>query len=148
MASAGSTEQQGLVPAGGGGDSSAVDFGAGAATLVGGPEATRAVQEKVAEYGLLVGPVERAIRELQLTQGMLRARIEEEIHAVSPALAALAETLDISTLDLLTAGDRAQFLREAVAAARVPMDEIRRRLVEAGAGSGEQLEALGLPEAS
>jgi hypothetical protein len=111
-------------------------------------EAALAVQEKVQEYGLLVAPVERALRELQLTRGMLRARIEEEIHGVSPALAALSETLGISTLDLLTAADRAQFLRDAVSAARVPVEEVRRRLVEAGAGSGEQLKALGLPEAA
>jgi hypothetical protein len=105
-----------------------------------------AVQEKVNEYGVLVAPVERAIRELQLTQGMLRARAEDEIHALSPALEALSEALGISTLDLLTSSDRAQFLRDAVTASALPVEEIRRRVLEAGVGAGEQLRALGLPE--
>lgn len=111
-------------------------------------EIAGAVQEKVNEYGVLVAPVEQAIRELQLARGMLRARAEDEINALSPALAALAEALDISTLDLLTASDRAGFLQEAVARAQVPVDEVRRRILEAGAGAGEQLRALGLPEAA
>jgi hypothetical protein len=105
-----------------------------------------AVQEKLNEYGVLVAPVEQAIRELQLARGMLRARAEEEINTLSPALAALSEALDISTLDLLTASDRTQFLREAVARAQVPVDEVRRRVLEAGAGAREQLHALGVPE--
>lgn len=105
-----------------------------------------AVQEKVNEFGVLVAPVERAIRELQLTRGMLRARAEDEIHVLSPALAALSEALDISTLDLLTASDRAKFLRDAVAASELPVEEIRRRVLEAADGAGEQLRALGLPE--
>ena len=105
-----------------------------------------AVMEKVNEYGLLAAPVERAIRELQLTRGMLRARVEEEIHTLSPALAVLSETLNISTLDLLTAPDREQFLRDAVASANIPVEEIGRRVLAAGTGAGEQLQALGLPE--
>ena len=105
-----------------------------------------AIQEKVNEYGVLVAPVEQAIRELQLARGMLRARAEDEINALSPALAALSEALDISTLDLLTSGDRAAFLREAVARSPLPVEEIRRRVLEAGAGAGEQLRALGLPD--
>ena len=104
-----------------------------------------AVQEKVNEYAVLVAPVEQAIRELQLARGMLRARAEDEIHALSPALAALSESLGISTLDLLMAGDRAKFLREAVGHSPFPVEEIRRRVLEAGAGAGEQLRALGLP---
>jgi hypothetical protein len=109
-------------------------------------EVAGAVQEKVNEYSVLVAPVEQAIRELQLARGMLRARAEDEINTLSPALAALSEALDISTLDLLTAPDRAAFLREAVASAQLPVEEIRRRVLAAGAGAGEQLSALGLPE--
>ena len=105
-----------------------------------------AIQEKVNEYGVLVAPVEQAIRELKLAQGMLRARAEDEINALSPALAALSEALEISTLDLLTSADRAAFLREAVARSPLPVEEIRRRVLEAGAGAGEQLRALGLPD--
>jgi predicted transcriptional regulator len=105
-----------------------------------------AIQEKVNEYQVLIAPVEQAIRELQFAQGMLRARAEEEIHALSPALEALAEALDISTLDLLLAKDRAAFLQEAVAQAQVPVEEVRRRLLDAGVG--EHLRSLGLPEAA
>lgn len=107
---------------------------------------TQSVQEKVNEYRVLSAPVEQAIRELQLAKGMLRARAEDEIHALSPALAALSESLDISTIDLLTATDREAFLQEAVRKADVPVEEIRRRiLAAAGVGAGEQLRALGLP---
>ena len=105
-----------------------------------------AVQEKVNEYKVLNAPVEQAIRELQLAQGMLRARAEDEIHGLSPALEALSEVLEISTLDLLLAKDRAGFLEEAMTRSHVPIEEVRRRLLEAGAG--EQLRALGLPEAA
>ena len=104
-----------------------------------------AIQEKLSEYRVLVAPVEQAIREMQLARGMLRARAEDEINALSPALAALAEALDISTLDLLTATDRAGFLREAAARSQMPVDEVRRRVLAAGGGAGEQLQALGLP---
>lgn len=104
-----------------------------------------AVQEKVNEYRFLVAPVEQAIRELQLARGMLRARAEDEIHALSPALAAISEALGISTLDLLTAPDRAAFLREAVERSAVPIESVRERVLASGAG--EQLKALGLPEA-
>src|SRR5919202_532911 len=96
-----------------------------------------AIQEKVNEFGVLVAPVERAIRELQLARGMLRARAEDEINALSPALAALSEALEISTLDLLTANDRAAFLRDAVSRSSLPVEEIRRRVLDAGVGAGE-----------
>lgn len=104
-----------------------------------------AVQEKVNEYRVLVAPVEQAIRELQLARGMMRARAEDEIHALSPALAAISETLGISTLDLLTAQDRAAFLKEAVERSAVPIEALRERILESGAG--DQLKAMGLPEA-
>lgn len=110
-------------------------------------DAAGAVQEKVNEYSVLVAPVERAIRDLQLSRGMLRARAEDEIHALSPALAALSEVLEISTLDLLTAPDRAGFLQQAVERSALPIETIRDRILAAGAGAGEQLKALGLPEA-
>ena len=112
------------------------------------PTMGETIQEKVNEYGVLVAPVEQAIRELQLARGMLRARAEDEINTLSPALAALSDALNVSTLDLLTAADRAAFLREAVARAPLPVEEIRRRVLEAGAGAGEQLRALGLPDAA
>jgi hypothetical protein len=110
-----------------------------------------AIQEKVNEYSLLVGPVEQAIRDMQLTRGMLRARAEEEINALSPPLAALTEALEISTLDLLMAQDRAAFLQSAVARAGLPIEEVRRLLSlgggeAAGGDAREDLRALNLPE--
>jgi hypothetical protein len=112
-------------------------------------EMANTIQEKVNEYSVLAAPVEHALRELQLARGMLRARAEDEIHALSPALAALSETLGISVLDLLLSKDREAFLREAVAQSALPVDVIRDRLVAAaGTGGGEQLKALGLPEAT
>jgi hypothetical protein len=110
-------------------------------------EDTDAIQEKVNEYSVLVAPVEQAIRELRLAQGMLRARAEEEIHSISPVLEAVSEALGISTIDLLTASDRAGFLREAVTRSEMPLGELRARiLAAAGNSAGEQLNALGLPE--
>ncbi len=112
-------------------------------------EVASTIQEKVNEFSVLVAPVEHAIRELQLARGMLRARAEDEIHALSPALAAISETLGISVLDLLLSKDREAFLREAVAQAALPVDVIRDRIIAAaGAGGGEQLKALGIPEAT
>lgn len=112
-------------------------------------EVASSIQEKVNEYSVLVAPVEHAIREMQLMQGMLRARAEDEIHALSPALAAISETLGISVLDLLLSKDREAFLREAVMQAALPMEVIRERILStAGTGGGEQLRALGIPEAS
>lgn len=106
------------------------------------------IQEKVNEYTLLVAPVEQAIRDMQLTRGMLRARAEEEINSLSPPLAALTEALDISTLDLLMAEDRAAFLRGAVARAGLPVEEVQRLLNVSAAGemAQEELRALNLPE--
>jgi hypothetical protein len=105
-----------------------------------------AVQEKVNEYRVLVAPMENAVRELQLARGMLRARAEDEIHQLSPALAALSEALGISTLDLLTARDRAAFLENAVARCPLTVDEIQKRILAAGEGADDELKALGLPE--
>ena len=101
-----------------------------------------AVMEKLNEYKVLVAPVERAIRELHLARGMLRARAEDEINALSPALAALAEALGISTLDLLTSSDRSQFLHDAVLRSELPVDEVRRRIASATPELSRAPEAL------
>jgi hypothetical protein len=111
------------------------------------PSVGETVQEKINEYSVLVAPLERVIRDLQLHREMLRARTEDELNDLSPVLAALSDALNISTLDLLMAPDREAFLRDAVAKVQMPVEEIRRRVLEAGAGAGEdQLKALGLPE--
>jgi hypothetical protein len=111
------------------------------------PSVGESVQEKLNEYSVLVAPLERIIRDLQLHREMLRARTEDELNDLSPVLAALSDALDISTLDLLMAPDREAFLRDAVARAQMPVEDIRRRVLDAGADMGEeQLKALGLPE--
>jgi hypothetical protein len=112
------------------------------------PDVVGAVQEKVNEYRFLVAPVEQAIREMQLAQGMLRARAEEEINALSPALAVLSEALGVSTLDILLASDREAFLQQAVLQSGLTVAEVRNRMLVAGVGAGEQLKALGLPGAA
>lgn len=111
------------------------------------PSVGESVQEKLNEYSVLVAPLERIIRDLQLHREMLRARTEDELNDLSPVLAALSDALGISTLDLLMAPDREAFLRDAVARAQMPVEDIRRRVLDAGADMGEeQLKALGLPE--
>jgi hypothetical protein len=101
-----------------------------------------AVRDKMTEYRLLVAPVEQAINELHHARGLLRARAESEIHAIAPALAALSEALQISTLDLLLAPDRQVFLQEAFAASNVSPEAVREKVL--AAASGGTAETLGL----
>jgi hypothetical protein len=111
-----------------------------------GSEATVAVQDKMSEYRVLVAPVEQAIKELQLARGMLRARAESEIHAIAPALAALSDALNISTLDLLLAPDRQAFLREAFSASGISPEAVREKVLAASSGSVEMLGLLAAEE--
>ena len=111
-------------------------------------EIVDAVQEKVNEYRVLVAPMENAIREIQHGRGLLRARAEDEIQQLSPALAALTDALGVSTLDLLTAKDRSAFLQDAVLRCPLTVEEIHHRIRAAGIGAGDELRALGLPEAT
>lgn len=120
----------------------------GAASVSGAVSVTGAVQEKLNEYAVLAAPIEQAIREMHLAQTMLRARAEDEINALSPALAALADALNVSTVDLLTAPDRETFLRDAVNRSGISLEQLRRRVFEAETGAPEQLRALGLLEAA
>ena len=106
------------------------------------------VQEKLGEYAVMVAPIERGLRELQLAREMLRARTEDEINAASPALAALSDLLQVSSLDLLLAPDRHQFLQDALTRSGVSLEDARQCVLEAENDSGEQMQALGLPEAA
>lgn len=107
-----------------------------------GESAAEVVQDKMSEYRILVAPVEQAIKELQHARGMLRARAESEIHAIAPALAALSEALNVSTLDLLLASDRQAFLRDAFAVSGVSPDTVREKVLAASSGSAEMLGLL------
>jgi len=102
------------------------------------------VRDKMNEYRVLVAPVEQAIKEMQHARGMLRARAESEIHALAPALAALSEALNISTLDLLLATDRQAFLRDAFAVSGVAPEMVRERVLAAANNSSASAEMLGL----
>lgn len=111
-------------------------------------DVSTSVQVKLNEYSFLIAPIEQAIRELQLTRGRLRARAEDEIHSLSPALATLSEALEISTIDLLTAPDRSAFLMSAVERSQLSIETIRERLLACGESDSESLKVLGLPESS
>ena len=99
------------------------------------------VKDRMSEYRVLVAPVEQAIKELQHARGMLRARAESEIHAIAPALAALSDALNISTIDLLLAPDRQLFLRDAFAASGESPDVVREKVL---AASSSGADAMGL----
>ncbi len=111
-----------------------------------GESAADVVQDKMSEYRVLVAPVEQAIKELQHARGMLRARAETEIHAIAPALAALSEALNISTMDLLLAADRQEFLREAFAISGASPEGVREKVLAASSGSTETLGLLSAEE--
>ena len=100
--------------------------------------ATTDVQDKMSEYRVLVAPVEQAIKELQHARGMLRAKAESEIHGIAPALAALSEALNISTLDLLLAPDRSRFLQEAFAVSGVSPEAVREKVLAASTGGSAE----------
>ena len=72
------------------------------------------IQEKLREYLTLIGPLDRAGDEIELSRKMIRARTEDELHQIAPALGALSEVLGISSIDLLLAKDRRAFMQAAV----------------------------------
>lgn len=104
------------------------------------------IQEKLDEYRAMLGPLERAEGELALARRMLRARTEDELHQIAPALAALSDALRVSTLDMLLAEDRMRFLQEAVDRSGLHPDEIRRRVIRASSTAREDLKLLGFGE--
>jgi hypothetical protein len=104
------------------------------------------VREKLNEYLMMLAPLDRAEQDISFARRMLRARTEEELHHIAPALGALSDALRVSTLDLLLAPDRVAFVEEAVARSGLTVDEIRRRLVETGPTAREDLKMLGIGE--
>lgn len=104
----------------------------------------RLVRDKVDEYLTLLSPLERAEQDVQLARKMLRARTEEELHAIAPVLGALADALQVSAIDLVLASDRPAFLQAALDNSELSIDEIRGRLIDASATAGEDLRVLGI----
>ena len=77
-------------------------------------EISAGLAEKVNEYRVMAAPLEQAMRELEYAQTLLKARAESDIAQTVPALGALADILDISTLDLLMAPNRLAFVHQAM----------------------------------
>ena len=111
-------------------------------------ELSAGLTEKVNEYRMMSAPLEQAMRELEYAQSLLKARAEDDIANTVPALAALADILGISSLDLLTAPDRMEFLQQAMERQEITAEEVGRQMraqVES-AQSRDELKALGLGE--
>jgi hypothetical protein len=104
--------------------------------------------EKVNEYRVMSAPLEQAMRELEYAQTLLKARAESDIAQTVPALGALSEILDISTLDLLMAPDRLAYVHEAMSRQGLSADEVAQqmRALVSSPQSRDDLKVLGIGE--
>jgi hypothetical protein len=105
--------------------------------------------EKVNEYRVMSAPLDQAIRELEYAQTLLKARAESDIAQTVPALGALADILDISSLDLLMAHDRLAFVHDAMQRQGLTEQDVAqqmRALVSPDDQSRSDLKALGIGE--
>jgi hypothetical protein len=111
-------------------------------------ELSAGLAEKVNEYQVMAAPLEQAMRELEYAQTLLKARAESDIALTVPALGALADLLDISTLDLLMAPDRLAFVHAAMERQGLTADEVAQqmRALVASPQSRDDLKALGIGE--
>lgn len=108
-----------------------------------------ALAEKVNEYQVMSAPLEQAMRELEYAQTLLKARAESDIAQTVPALGALADILDISSLDLLMAHDRLAFVHAAMQRQGLTEQDVAqqmRTLVSSDDQSRNDLKALGIGE--
>jgi hypothetical protein len=104
------------------------------------------IREKLNEYQMMLAPLERAQEDISFSRRMLRARTEEEINQIAPVLGVLAESLNVSTLDMLLAEDRVAFVQRALVASGLSVEEISQRLIEASSTAREDLKLLGFGE--
>jgi hypothetical protein len=105
--------------------------------------------EKVNEFRVMSAPLEQAMQELEYAQTLLKARAESDIAETVPALGTLADILEISSLDLLMAHDRLQFVHEAMERIGLTEAEVAkqmRALVSSDDQSRSELKALGIGE--
>ena len=104
--------------------------------------------EKVNEYRVMSAPLENAIRELEYAQTLLKARAESDIAQTVPALSALADILDISSLDLLMAHDRLAFVHDAMHRQGLTEEDVahQMRALVSSDQSRDDLKALGIGE--
>ena len=110
-------------------------------------EISTELAEKVNEFRVMSAPLEQAIRELEYAQRLLKARAESDIAQTVPALGALADILDISTLDLLMAPDRVKFVHDAMQQCGLTEEEVALQMrAIAPPQSRDDLKALGIGE--
>ena len=117
--------------------------------VMAGTELTAGLAEKVNEFRVMSAPLEQAMRELEYAQTLLKARAESDIAQTVPALGALADILDISSLDLLMAHDRLAFVHDAMqrqGLTEVEVAQQMRALVSSDDQSRDDLKALGIGE--
>ena len=101
------------------------------------------IREKLNEYLMTIAPLERAEEDIAFSRRMLRVKTEEEIHQISPTLAALAEALNISTIEMLLSSDRVSFVQRAMERSGLNREEIKARLIEVSSTANEDLKLLG-----
>ena len=113
-----------------------------------GNELSAGLTEKVNEYRVMSAPLENAIRELEYAQTLLKARAESDIAQTVPALGALADILEISSLDLLMAHDRLAFVHEAMRRQGLTEADVAQqmRALVSSDQSRADLKALGIGE--
>jgi hypothetical protein len=103
------------------------------------------LSNKVGEYQVLAGPIERAARELDLSHQLIRAKVESEITEEIPVLGNLSEILDVSILDMLLAPNRYEFIHAALERAGITSQELVQQIRALGSPARtEELDALGL----
>ena len=113
-----------------------------------GNEISAGLTEKVNEYRVMSAPLAQAMRELEYAQTLIKARAESDIASTVPALGALADILDISSLDLLMAHDRLSFVHEAMQRSGLTEQDVAhqmRALIDSQQ-SRDDLKALGIGE--
>ena len=104
------------------------------------------LNDKLNEYLLLLSPLERAENDILMAHRMLKARTEEEINQISPAIGALSDELRISSVDILLAEDPKSFVRDALDASGMTEEELRGRLISSSSTAPEELRLLGFGE--
>ncbi len=111
-----------------------------------GNELSAGLVEKVNEYRVMSAPLETAIRELEYAQTLLKARAESDIAQTVPALGALADILDISSLDLLMAHDRLAFIHDAMHRQGLTEEDVAQQMrgLVSSDQSRDDLKALGI----
>ena len=102
--------------------------------------------EKLSEYRIIAGPLDRAVAEMDYARNLMKAKLESEIAEHVPALGALADILEISIIDLLMAQDRRQFIQKAMTDSGLSTEDVMQQLRSLAPPSHEDLHALGLEQ--